>query len=105
MPVVARTGGLADTVIDANDAALAAGVATGFQFAAGRPASLCHASIATPSPSIATRRPGRDAAQRHEGDVSWDRGAARYAALYRRSRVRGMNGGSIVTVARSRSAS
>src|SRR5690606_33092999 len=33
LPIVARTGGLADTVIDANDAALKAGVATGFQFA------------------------------------------------------------------------
>ena len=32
VPVVARIGGLADTVIDANEAALAAGVATGFQF-------------------------------------------------------------------------
>ena len=32
VPVVARTGGLADTVIDANEAAVAAGVATGFQF-------------------------------------------------------------------------
>lgn len=31
VPVVARTGGLADTVIDANAAALAAGVATGIQ--------------------------------------------------------------------------
>ena len=33
VPIVARTGGLADTVIDANEAAVAAGVATGFQFA------------------------------------------------------------------------
>src|SRR5471032_1672270 len=32
-PIVARVGGLADTVIDANEAALAAGVATGLQFA------------------------------------------------------------------------
>ncbi|MEI9904102.1 MAG: glycogen synthase GlgA [Asticcacaulis sp.] len=32
VPVVARTGGLADTIIDANTAALGAGVATGFQF-------------------------------------------------------------------------
>ncbi|MBS0481920.1 MAG: glycogen synthase GlgA [Proteobacteria bacterium] len=32
VPVVARTGGLADTVIDANTAALAQGVATGIQF-------------------------------------------------------------------------
>ena len=33
LPVVARVGGLADTVIDANEAALTDGVATGFQFA------------------------------------------------------------------------
>ena len=33
VPVVARTGGLNDTVIDANAAALQAQVATGFQFA------------------------------------------------------------------------
>ncbi len=33
LPLVARTGGLADTVIDANEMALAAGVATGWQFA------------------------------------------------------------------------
>ena len=32
-PIVSRVGGLADTVIDGNEAALAAGVATGFQFA------------------------------------------------------------------------
>ncbi|MEE8272784.1 MAG: glycosyltransferase, partial [Alphaproteobacteria bacterium] len=32
LPVVARVGGLADTVIDANDAAIQDGVATGFQF-------------------------------------------------------------------------
>ena len=31
-PIVARVGGLADTVIDANEAALGAGVATGIQF-------------------------------------------------------------------------
>src|SRR6185369_7200903 len=32
LPVVARVGGLADSVVDANDVAIAAGVATGFQF-------------------------------------------------------------------------
>ena len=32
VPIVARVGGLADTVIDANEAAAAAGVATGVQF-------------------------------------------------------------------------
>src|SRR5690606_2321926 len=39
-PVVARVGGLADTVIDANEAALADGVATGFQFAPVTAAAL-----------------------------------------------------------------
>ena len=33
VPVVARVGGLNDTIIDANEMALSAGVATGFQFA------------------------------------------------------------------------
>ena len=33
LPVVSRVGGLNDTVIDANEAALSAGVATGIQFA------------------------------------------------------------------------
>jgi starch synthase len=33
IPLVARTGGLADTVVDANDAAIRAGIATGIQFA------------------------------------------------------------------------
>ena len=32
LPIVARVGGLADTVVDANEAALQDGVATGFQF-------------------------------------------------------------------------
>jgi starch synthase len=33
IPVVARVGGLADTIIDANEMALSAGCATGLQFA------------------------------------------------------------------------
>ena len=42
-PIVARVGGLADTVIDANEAATAAGVATGVQFypPVRRSADLC----------------------------------------------------------------
>ena len=35
MPIVARVGGLADTVIDANEAALADGVATGIRVRPG----------------------------------------------------------------------
>ena len=41
--IVARVGGLADTVIDANDAALQADVATGFQFSPVDQATLEHA--------------------------------------------------------------
>jgi starch synthase len=82
VPVVARTGGLADTIIDANEAALSAGVATGFQFApltgdaflqAIRRTMHCHRE---PSVWATIQRQGMKA------DVSWDRSAARYAQLY-----------------------
>lgn len=83
LPVVARVGGLADTVIDANEAALAAGVASGFQFAPvtsqmlamaiERAAALWH------QPAV-WRRMQRNAMR---ADVSWRRPAAQYAALYR----------------------
>ncbi|MBC2668098.1 glycogen synthase GlgA [Novosphingobium piscinae] len=84
VPVVARTGGLADTVIDANVAALAIGAATGIQFdgitvpalkgALDRALALWHA----PEDWQAVQRAGM--AQ----DFSWHRSAGAYAALYRR---------------------
>ena len=46
VPVVARIGGLADTVIDANDAALSAGVATGFQFSPVDAGRRCEHALA-----------------------------------------------------------
>jgi len=82
VPIVARTGGLADTIVDANEAALSAGVATGFQFApltadalleAIRRAIRCHRE---PSLWATIQRQGMKA------DVSWSRSAARYAKLY-----------------------
>ena len=82
VPIVARTGGLADTIVDANEAALSAGVATGFQFApltadaflqAIRRAMRCHRE---PLVWANIQRQGMKA------DVSWDRSAARYAQLY-----------------------
>jgi len=82
VPVVARTGGLADTVIDANEAALSAGVATGFQFSAVNRASLLHA---TRRVCEAFRSPTSWARMQRQGmkaDVSWERSAARYAHLY-----------------------
>ncbi|MGF1626919.1 MAG: glycogen synthase GlgA [Alphaproteobacteria bacterium] len=83
LPVVARTGGLADTVIDANEAALADGVATGFQFAPVTAPALadaidraCDLFADAPRWTAAVRRAMRQ-------DVGWSVSAARYAALYR----------------------
>ena len=82
VPVVARTGGLADTVIDANEAALRAGVATGFQFSpvAADPLAdaidrACDAYADREGWSAMVRR-----AMRHP--VGWEASATAYAALY-----------------------
>ena len=66
VPIVARTGGLADTVIDANEAALAAGVATGFQFDLAQPGSFMHAIAPGRCCLWRSRRLGFAAASRHE---------------------------------------
>tara|TARA_R110002020_G_scaffold316361_6_gene531485 strand:- start:7577 stop:9028 length:1452 start_codon:yes stop_codon:yes gene_type:complete len=82
VPVVARTGGLADTIIDANEAAIAARVATGFQFGPVTPDALREAlrrairSFADPKVWARLQNQGMNA------DVSWDRSALRYASLY-----------------------
>ncbi|MFD1987690.1 glycogen synthase GlgA [Mesorhizobium newzealandense] len=83
VPVVARTGGLADTVIDANEAAVSAGVATGFQFAPNNGGALLHAmrrlvdAHASPAVWESLQRQGMKA------DVSWDKSAEKYVELYR----------------------
>ncbi|MBA3324443.1 MAG: glycogen synthase GlgA, partial [Rhodobacteraceae bacterium] len=82
VPVVARVGGLADTVIDANVAALNAGVATGLQFAPVEAwalrAAIRRAVALYGTPQWATMQ-----RQGMKADVSWDRSAALYADLYR----------------------
>ena len=83
IPVVARTGGLADTVIDANDAALVANCATGVQFAPTTAAALDQAIertcdlFAQPKVWAAMQR----RAMRHP--VGWDQSAQAYLDLYR----------------------
>ncbi|MDN5850567.1 MAG: glycogen synthase GlgA, partial [Nitrococcus sp.] len=82
VPVVARVGGLADTVIDANTAALKAGVATGVQFSPVDANSLRDAIRRT----VALFRSPDWAVMQRRGmraDVSWNRSAALYAELYR----------------------
>jgi starch synthase len=83
VPVVARVGGLADTVIDANHAALVAGVATGIQFT---PVDVSHLRKAIRRAVHLYHTPGIWTRLRREGmkaDVSWNNSAADYAALYR----------------------
>lgn len=82
VPVVARTGGLADTVIDANVAALGVGAATGIQFDGVH----YHALAAAVSRTVALYRdaPTWRALQRNgmAGDFSWKRSGQAYADLY-----------------------
>jgi len=83
VPVVARTGGLADTVIDANEAAVSAGVATGFQFMASDAGAFMHAIRRTVAAHAV--KPVWTSLQKQgmKADVSWARSAARYAELYK----------------------
>jgi starch synthase len=83
LPVVARVGGLADTVIDANEAAIADGVATGFQFAPVTAEALGDALIRAADlfrDQAVWRQLVRRAMTRA---VGWDRAAQHYLDLYR----------------------
>ena len=82
VPVVARTGGLADTVIDANLAALAAEVGTGFQFGEVSVPGLSTA-IARAINAFADAERWRTI-QRNgmRADFSWQESGRRYAQLY-----------------------
>lgn len=83
LPVVTRVGGLADSVVDANDVAIAAGVATGFQFL---PANGEHLAFAIDRALALWKEPvlwRRLQARAMATDVSWRHPAKRYANLYR----------------------
>jgi starch synthase len=83
IPVVARTGGLADTVVDANEMALAARAGTGVVFSPVTRDALLQA-IARTRTLYAQPTVWRGLQRRAMAtDVSWARPAARYAALYR----------------------
>lgn len=83
IPIVCRTGGLADTVIDANEAALGQRVATGIQFGPLTPETLLEAVLR--AKTLHQNHEAWRAMQRAgmKSDFSWDRSAARYAALFR----------------------
>lgn len=84
VPLVSRVGGLADTVIDANEAAVEAGVATGIVFAPATPQALMDAV------NRAMHLHGREKLWRKmqrrgmKSDVSWDASAEKYAKLYKK---------------------
>lgn len=83
VPVVARTGGLADTVVDANEMALRQGWGTGLVFSPASAGMLAAAArrAATLFADAGTWR--RLQANALRTDVSWARSAARYASLFR----------------------
>ena len=86
VPLVRRTGGLADTVVDATPKNMAAGTATGFVFDQPDPAGLWHAvDRALMMWEGSPQQWQRIAVTGMRQDFSWGRSAAHYLALYRRA--------------------
>ncbi|MDC0935712.1 glycogen synthase GlgA [Pirellulales bacterium] len=86
VPVVRATGGLADTVIDANDQTMANGTATGFCFndySALALSQTLHRAMVLYGDRAAWNRIIETGMQQ---DWSWDHSAAEYADLYQRVR-------------------
>jgi len=83
VPVVSRTGGLSETIIDANDAAMSARVATGFQF---HPVTTNGLRLALRRALHAYEQPKMWARLQNQGmktKFSWERSGQQYAAVYR----------------------
>jgi starch synthase len=82
LPVVSRVGGLADTVIDANEAARIAKVATGFQFAPVNAQGLRGAIGRVADMWTRKEEWALMQANAMRSDVSWREPGKAYAALY-----------------------
>jgi starch synthase len=83
VPVVARVGGLSDTIVDANDAALTLDAATGVQFHPVH-ASMLQDAITRAIELYANKPLWQAMQKRGMGlDLSWTSRAAAYARLYR----------------------
>lgn len=84
IPITSGTGGLADTVIGASHATQAVGVATGFQLPAIDQPSLQYTLDYAADCFAEADSWRRMQKQAMAHDMSWNRGAASYAQLYRR---------------------
>ncbi len=82
VPLVSRVGGLADTVIDANAAAIDAGVATGIVFAPATEEALGEALRRAFSLYERPKLWHKMQRRGMKSDVSWDASAEKYADLY-----------------------
>lgn len=83
IPVVARVGGLCDTIIDANEMALRAGAATGLQFSPATTGALADALRRAQALFHDKALWRRMQSNGMKTDVSWRQPARRYAELYR----------------------
>lgn len=89
IPIVTRTGGLNDTIIDANPAALAAKVATGISFGPTTSDGLRRALRRT-FRLYADQKAWADMQkQGMKSDISWNKSAGLYADLYSRLTMKG----------------
>lgn len=82
LPVVRSTGGLCDTVVDATEAAIACGTATGFAFEGANGADMLFClrrALALYRQPLAWRKVQRQAMAQ---DFGWQGPASRYLALY-----------------------
>ena len=82
LPLVSRVGGLADTVIDANEAAVEAGVATGLQFSPVTSEALGQAMQRAVTLYRNEKVWRKMQSRAMKSNVSWDHSAKRYADLY-----------------------
>lgn len=85
VPIVHRTGGLADTVVDATENGIASGAATGFVFEAPTAAALRDAierAVAGYAQPASWQKLVRNGMHK---DFGWKRSATQYLALYKRA--------------------
>ncbi|MEL6691364.1 MAG: glycosyltransferase, partial [Pseudomonadota bacterium] len=83
LPLVALTGGLADTVVPANPATMAKGVATGVQFAPATAEALTSALTKLCRLYADDKAWAKMQRNAMAHPVGWDTSAAEYAGLYR----------------------